>query len=35
MERRAFDSLKSSGKLDELEKEIEKFLDASANGEGH
>lgn len=35
MERRAFDSLKSGGKLDELEKEIMKFLDASANGEGH
>jgi hypothetical protein len=33
MERRAFDSLKSSGKLDLLEAEIQKFLGASANGE--
>jgi len=33
MERRAFDSLKSSGKLDELEREIQKFLNESANEE--
>jgi hypothetical protein len=33
LERRAFDSLKSSGKLEVLEKEIQKFLGASANGE--
>ena len=33
MERRAFDSLKMHGKLDVLEKEIQRFLGASANGE--
>jgi predicted MPP superfamily phosphohydrolase len=33
MERRAFDSLKSHGKLDGLEREIQKFLGAPANGE--
>jgi predicted phosphodiesterase len=33
MERRAFDSLRSHGKLDGLEKEIQKFLGAPANGE--
>jgi hypothetical protein len=33
MERRAFDSLRSSGKLDVLEKQIGRFLGASANGE--
>jgi hypothetical protein len=33
MERRAFDSLKSRGKLDGLEREIQKFLGAPANGE--
>jgi predicted phosphodiesterase len=33
MERRAFDSLRSSGKIDLLEQEIQKFLSASAHGE--
>lgn len=33
MERRAFDSLRSSNKIDVLEKEIQKFLNSSANRE--
>ena len=33
LERRAIDSLKASGKLDLLEKEIQRFLDEPSNGE--